>query len=389
MQIKIDCVTLIPKQIFWYLYEFLFLTFQKNLALHFNILIWAGAFCDVVPACDKEEQKMGRKNAVTKRFCSDKIRFADLVNGVYFQGRSVIHSEDLTDSSESYAQPMDQSGQEAREYLERLRDIKMLHQSGSTIRILAVENQSYIDYGMPFRCMEYDAMEYRKQMKDIKQQNFLEKKLSTNHEWMCGLKKTDRLWPVYTLCLYLGEEPWDGPRSLRDMMDFGDDTGDMSEQFADYPFRLYCVNEEHDFSVFHTQLRSVFELLPLRKDKKRLLMKLTEDEAYSHMDEDSLEFLSVLMDNPAIWKNRNKYKKSMMNSSNNEQEEYDMCQAIRELIEDGKQEGIKEGRIDALKHSVENLMKSLSISLEKACKLLGSSQEDYENLCQLVNTKRR
>lgn len=67
-----------------------------------------------------------------------------------------------------------------------------------------------------------------------------------------------------------------------------------------------------------------------------------------------------------------------------------MCQAIRELIEDGKQEGliegIKVGRLDALKQSVENLMKSLSISLEKACELLGSSQEDYEVLRQTLNT---
>ena len=128
--------------------------------------------------------------------------------------------------------------------------------------------------------------------------------------------------------------------------------------------------------------------MPLRKDKKRLLEKLTEDEAYTHMDEDSLEFLSVVMDNPAIWKNRHKFKKSVKETEDigkKEQEEYDMCQAIRELIEDGKQEGIKEGRLDSLKQSVENLMKSLSISLEKACELLGSSQEDYEVLRQIVN----
>ena len=329
---------------------------------------------------------MGRKNAVTKRFCSDKVRFADLINGVYFDGRGVIHSEDLTDSSEGYAQPVESTETEVeREYLERERDIKMLHSSGSTIRILALENQSHVDYGMPFQCMEYDAMEYRKQMENIKQQNIQEKNLSTNHEWLCGLKKTDRLWPVYTLCLYLGEEPWDGPRSLHDMMDFGEDVGDMSEQFADYLFRLYCVNEEQDFSVFHTQLRSVFELLPLRKDKKRLQEKLSEDETYSHMDADSFEFLSVVMDNPTIWKNRHKFKRSVNETeeTGKNEEEYDMCQAIRELIEDGKQEGIKEGRLQ----SVENLMKSLSISLERACELLGSTQEDYEVLRQKMNTR--
>ena len=247
---------------------------------------------------------MGRKDAVTKRFCSDRVRFADLVNGVYFDGRKVIHSEDLTMSSESYTQPIDYTGQEEkRQYQERVRDIKMLHKYGSTIRILAIEHQSYIDYGMPVRCME------------------------------------------------------------------------------------------QDFTMFHTSLRSVFELLLLRKDKKRLLEKLTGDEAYSHMDEDSLEFLSVVMDNPAIWKNRHKFKKSVNKTEDidkDEQEEYDMCQAIKELIEDGKQEGImvgrSEGRIDALRHCVENLMKSLSISLEKACELLGSSQEDYEELRQTVNT---
>ena len=45
----------------------------------------------------------------------------------------------------------------------------------------------------------------------------------------------------------------------------------------------------------------------------------------------------------------------------------------------------EEGRMDALKQSAENLMKSLSISLEKACELLGSSQEDYDNLYRIMN----
>lgn len=56
-----------------------------------------------------------------------------------------------------------------------------------------------------------------------------------------------------------------------------------------------------------------------------------------------------------------------------------MCQAIRELIEDGRQEG----RLETLKQNVESLMSSLSISLEKACELLGRS-EDYEILCQML-----
>jgi len=55
------------------------------------------------------------------------------------------------------------------------------------------------------------------------------------------------------------------------------------------------------------------------------------------------------------------------------------------IKEEGRMEGRMEGHLDALKQNVENLMKSLSISLEKACELLGSSQEDYENLYRIMN----
>lgn len=334
---------------------------------------------------------MGQKNAVTKRFCSDKIRFADLVNGVYFQGREIIHPKDLTESSEVYAEPRagDSPGKN-RGYLERTRDIKMRHQSGASIRILAIENQHYVDYSMPFRNMQYDALEYQHQLEEIKHRNETKGTLTSANERLCKVKKTDRLWPVHTLCLYLGEEPWDGPRSLKDMMDFGENADGMMDYFADYPFRLYCVNEEQDFSMFHTDIRKVFELLPLRKDKQKLLIKLESDSTYGRMNEDSLELLSVLMDSPGIWKNREKYliQRSDNNKSEKpEMEEYDMCQAIRELIEDGRQEGLSQGlsqgRMETLKQNVESLMSSLSISLEKACELLGRS-EDYEVLHQML-----
>ena len=225
---------------------------------------------------------------------------------------------------------------------------------------------------MPFRSMQYDAFEYQHQLDDIKSRNEFVGNYETRHEFLSKLRKTDRLWPVYTLCLYLGQDPWDGPRSLQDMMDFGEDADGFSKCFADYPFRLYCVNEEQDFSMFHTDVRTVFELLPLRKDKKRLLEKLESNKEYTRMTEDSLEFLSVVMDSPRLWKDRKKYmSKDNGDSCQKEVEGYDMCQAIRELIEDGRQEG----HMEALRLSAENLMKSLSISLEKACELLGITEE--------------
>ena len=121
------------------------------------------------------------------------------------------------------------------------------------------------------------------------------------------------------------------------MMDFGVDTDGFSKYFADYPFRLYCVNEEHDFSMFHTDVRTVFELLPLRKDKKSLLEKLENNKEYTHMTEDSLEFLSVVMDSPRLWKDRKKYmNKDTSENNQKEMEEYDVCQSKNSVKECSK-----------------------------------------------------
>lgn len=58
-----------------------------------------------------------------------------------------------------------------------------------------------------------------------------------------------------------------------------------------------------------------------------------------------------------------------------------------EGFEDGRQEGLSQGlsqgRMETPTQNVENLMNSLSISLEKACELLGRS-EDYEVLHQML-----
>lgn len=46
-------------------------------------------------------------------------------------------------------------------YVSRIRDLKKYIKTRGSLRILAVENQNQVDYSMPFRCMEYDILEYR------------------------------------------------------------------------------------------------------------------------------------------------------------------------------------------------------------------------------------
>lgn len=88
-------------------------------------------------------------------------------------------------------------------------------------------------------------------------------------------RQEDRIAPVYTICLYHGQEKWDGPRGLKDMVDFAArhseaEKKDWERAFIDYPMRLICANEPMDCSGFRTSLGAVFALLPLRGNKAGL-----------------------------------------------------------------------------------------------------------------------
>jgi len=318
---------------------------------------------------------MGKTDVVMRDYLSDRTRFADFFNGVFFHGTPVIKATDLLEASEQYA------SDKGKHISPRFRDLKMTLRTGETLRILSLENQTHIDYSMPFRCMEYDTLEYVKQLKQIKQHNKEHKLLHSAAEKLCGLQKTDRLAPVYTLCLYHGEEPWDGPLSLRDMMDFGADGDDMSRYFADYPFRLFCVNDHTDFDMFHTELREVFTAMTYRQDKKMLYRTLSENPAYQSLDEDTVKVLSITLNIPKLWDER----ESFMHINEENEEEFDMCQAMRELLADARAVGVNEGVSQGITQGIQNKthivvsnMLKRGMSTEDICALAECSEEFVE-----------
>ena len=73
--------------------------------------------------------------------------------------------------------------------------------------------------------------------------------------------------------------------------------------------------------------------MKLRKDKKGLLREINEKPQYQWMSTENYELLSVLLDAPKIWENRNKFKTEG-------REEYNMCQALREAFEEERNIGI-------------------------------------------------
>lgn len=305
---------------------------------------------------------MGKYDTCMKEFLQNKDRFADLFNGCCFQGRQIIRAEDLREASENYVITDKRlPGKTRQKDTEIIRDVKMVLGSGMVLQVLAVENQSYIDYAMPVRCMGYDAAEYRRQLKERKQERRLlmnsenrpKNPAVSMDETLSGILSSDRLHPVYTLCLYSGTEPWDGPRKLSDMMAFDPQNQNLQSLFEEYHLHLFCINEQYVFDAFRSDLKPLFQAINCRNNKKKMI-ELMKDETYSHLNEDTWDAIAVMTDNAAMLQKKDLYK------AENQKEEFNMCQALQELMQDerneGRIEGRNEGKIEDQKIVIRNMI---------------------------------
>ena len=99
-----------------------------------------------------------------------------------------------------------------------------------------------------------------------------------------------------------------------------------------------------------------------------------KNEAYAHLSKETWEAIAVMTDNAAMLQKKDKYK-----TENGEEEEYNMCQALEELMEDnrregrnegrreGRREGRNEGNLEKTKIVVRNLLQ-MGFSVDAICK---------------------
>ena len=134
---------------------------------------------------------MGKISNSINHYLSDNRRFADFFNGICFQGEAVVRAEDLSEGAQVYygAVQEPEKTRKTKGRKERTRDICKQLKTGGTLRILAVENQEMVDYTMPYRCMEYDAMEYGRQIEILRKRNRQGSHPDNIDEKISGIKK--------------------------------------------------------------------------------------------------------------------------------------------------------------------------------------------------------
>lgn len=144
---------------------------------------------------------------ILKDHLKKKEVFADLINGILFDGKQVLSPDNIEDydsdmaSLFSHSQPFS---------INRNRDIITKSSINGIYMLIAIENQSTVDPLMPLRILTYDTLSYHQQYRRYK---------SSKRD---NPTLTLELLPVHTLVIYYRENIWSGPKTLLDMMNIPD-----------------------------------------------------------------------------------------------------------------------------------------------------------------------
>ena len=302
---------------------------------------------------------MSIQDTATKQYVSEVEVFADVFNYLIYDGEQVIKPEQLTDmDTTQYVIPYheDEKGkpEAAQKYRDTLKTLAVKTDDRYTYLVLGIENQSHVHYAMPVRNMLYDAMQLEKQVRDLASQHRKEGKNGTSEEYLSGMKKEDRLSPVITLVINFGGKKWDAPLSLREM--YGEQPEKVLPFIQDY--RVFMIDpmemSDNDLQKLNSSLREVLAYIKYQRDKARMEKLLNEDSKFSCLETNAALVINA-MTNAGIAIDPNK-------------EVVNMCEAIRQMVDEGIMLGEKRGEERGEKRG--EMQKALAIArrmLEMGC----------------------
>lgn len=235
---------------------------------------------------------MGKKNTITKDYMSVPEHFADCYNYFLFNGEQVIKAANLKhlDPTEIAIIPDDATGETVEKIRDLLKQCILMHDDKANYLLLGIENQSDIHYALPVKNMNYDALNYGRQVADIAKEHRKKKDIKDSGEFLSGFTKEDKLKPIITLTIYFGADTWDAPRSLKEMFEEVDES--IMQFVEDYKVHLIVPNEIQDFDKFATDFGKVMKYIAVSKNEEALA-KLLNDEAFKSVDVDAVRLLNA------------------------------------------------------------------------------------------------
>lgn len=223
---------------------------------------------------------MGKMDIETVKYTSRNDVVADIINCAFCNGEHIVDEKDISelDGREKILIPFIRDTN--FKHVQKFRDVlKKVHLQGLDFVaniVIGIEDQSNVHYAIPVKNGLYDMVNYASQVEQIAKMH-REKKDLSGDEFLSGFQKTDHLIPVITIVVYFGTEPWDGPLSLKEMMDLSHIPKAMAEAIPDYKVHLLQPSTIRD------------ELLDSARSDFGRLMRLLKQQALHRKLEDAIK----------------------------------------------------------------------------------------------------
>ena len=315
---------------------------------------------------EEEVSKTAEKNnvkpdTILKTFWRDNNHFADLFNAALFHGEQVLNPDDLMEVDTDVSSLVKFNGHV--ETVQKVLDVVKKTAYGVDFAIWGLENQAKIHYAMPLRHMLGDSFSYLKEYNEIAAKNKAQKDFESSDEFLSNFRKTDRLHPVISLCVYYGEKEWDGPFCLADMLEIPEK---LKPLVSDYKLNLLQLRASGSLRFHNSDVETVFDVS--RSIYERNFTRINT----KYKDKAIPAELGVVIG--AITAS-----KKLMNQALKSEErggQIYMCNALEELVNEGIQKGRQEGILANIRtcktfnvsksDTIKNLIKEFDLSEDQA-----------------------
>lgn len=265
---------------------------------------------------------MGEKDRIEKTLEAYNDVFADIVNGLLFDGAQIVSENDLTDHT-----PYSYYKEEGK-ILGQERDVaKRWDKGGVTFSCIGIENQSSPDPDMPLRVMAYDAAVYKQQLATANTSN--------------------RRHPVVSIVLYLGyKERWTGPLQLKGCLDV---PHELENYVSDYTINVFPIAwlSREQLENFHGDFRVVADYYVQKRETGGSYKP--DPQTLRHTRE-VMHYLSVMEHDDWFDRVYNKLREQ-----NPDREEYSMCEVVEGFMARGRAEGHTSGILEERQRNVRAL----------------------------------
>lgn len=265
---------------------------------------------------------MGKCDIILSQYFEDDCRYADLINGFVFEGRQVVDEKDIIDRNPVITG-----------FLGKVKGCIPIQKYRDAVRKIV--------FGM----------------------NFIV--LGLEHPFLGGITKEDRFKAVVTIVLYYGSEPWQGARTLYDLLDLDSVPDKVKDLLNDYRIHILEVRRIQELDRYQTDLREAFGFIQKSGDKAAVINFAFENaEKFQKLEEDAYDVISILTGSKELETMKEKYREKGG--------KINMCEAIRGLIEEGKAIGLSLGD-QGRSQTVARNMYARGFTAEEAARLIGIS----------------